>query len=167
MMELPIGLEDKLQGVVDLIAQNANYFDGPDGEIVRVAEIPPEMVADAKAKQQELYDAASMFDDSLMEEIMEKGYENVDQNKVIAAIRKGTLAEQFVGVFCGSAHVNKGIQPLLDGVQRYLPDPTEVHNYGLDLDNNEAQVELFNVENKRSEEHTSELQSPDHLVCRL
>jgi elongation factor G len=148
MMELPIGLEDKLQGVVDLIAQKAYYFDGPDGEIVRVAEIPAEMVADAKAKQQELYDAASMFDDSLMEEIMEKGYENVDQNKVIAAIRKGTLAEQFVGVFCGSAHVNKGIQPLLDGVQRYLPDPTEVHNYGLDLDNNEAQVELFNVPDK-------------------
>src|SRR5574344_107345 len=148
MMELPIGLEDKLQGVVDLIAQKAYYFDGPDGEIVRVAEIPAEMVADAKAKQQELYDAASMFDDSLMEEIMEKGYENVDQNKVIAAIRKGTLAEQFVGVFCGSAHTNKGIQPLLDGVQRYLPDPTEVHNYALDLDNNEAQVELFNVADK-------------------
>src|SRR5574344_193628 len=148
MMELPIGLEDKLQGVVDLIAQKAYYFDGPDGEIVRVAEIPAEMVADAKAKQQELYDAASMFDDSLMEEIMEKGYENVDQNKVIAAIRKGTLAEQFVGVFCGSAHVNKGIQPLLDGVQRYLPDPTEVQNYGLDLDNDEAQVELFNVPDK-------------------
>ena len=148
MMELPIGLEDKLQGVVDLIAMKAYYFDGPDGEEVRVAEVPPEMVADAKAKQQELYDAASMFDDSLMEDIMEKGYEGVDQNKVIAAIRKGTLAEQFVGVFCGSAHMNKGIQPLLDGVQRYLPDPTEVHNYGLDLDNNEAQVELFNVENK-------------------
>jgi len=148
MMELPIGLEDKLQGVVDLIAQKAYYFDGPDGEEVRTAEIPTEMVADAKAKQQELYDAASMFDDSLMEDIMEKGYENVDQNKVIAAIRKGTLAEQFVGVFCGSAHMNKGIQPLLDGVQRYLPDPTEVHNYALDLDNNESQVELFNVPDK-------------------
>src|SRR5574344_2874121 len=148
MMELPLGLEDKLQGVVDLIAMKAYYFDGPDGEEVRVAEVPPEMVADAKAKQQELYDAASMFDDSLMEDIMEKGYEGVDQNKVIAAIRKGTLAEQFVGVFCGSAHMNKGIQPLLAGVQRYLPDPTEVHNYALDLDNTEAQIELFNVENK-------------------
>jgi elongation factor G len=150
MMELPIGLEDKLQGVVDLIAQKAYYFDGPDGEVVRTAEIPADMVADAKAKQVELYEAAGNFDDALMEDLMnnEGHYENVDQNKVIAAIRKGTLAEQFVGVFCGSAHMNKGIQPLLDGVQRYLPDPTEVHNYALDLDNNEAQIELFNVENK-------------------
>lgn len=148
MMELPIGLEDKLQGVVDLLAMKAYYFDGPDGEIVRVAEIPAELVEDAKAKRQELLDAASMFDDSLMEDIMEKGYDAVDIEKVIAAIRKGTLAEQFVGVFCGSAHMNKGIQPLLDGVQRYLPDPTEVHNYALDLDNNEAQVELFNVADK-------------------
>ena len=148
MMELPIGLEDKLQGVVDLLAMKAYYFDGPDGEIVRVAEIPAELVEDAKAKRQELLDAASMFDDSLMEDIMEKGYDAVDIEKVIAAIRKGTLAEQFVGVFCGSAHMNKGIQPLLDGVQRYLPDPTEVHNYALDLDNNEAQVELFNVPDK-------------------
>lgn len=148
MVELPIGLEDKLQGVVDLIAMKAYYFEGNDGVDVRVAEIPAELVDEAKAKREELLDAASMFDDSLMEDIMENGYDNVDQNKIIAAIRKGTLAEQFVAVYCGSAHMNKGIQPLLDGVIRYLPNPTEVHNYGLDLDNNETQVELFNVADK-------------------
>lgn len=148
MVELPIGLEDKLQGVVDLIAMKAYYFEGKDGVDVRVAEIPAELVDEAKAKREELLDAASMFDDSLMEDIMENGYDNVDQDKIIAAIRKGTLAEQFVAVYCGSAHMNKGIQPLLDGVIRYLPNPTEVHNYGLDLDNNETQVELFNVADK-------------------
>ena len=148
MVELPIGLEDKLQGVVDLIAMKAYYFEGNDGVDVRVAEIPAELVDEAKAKREELLDAASMFDDSLMEDIMENGYDNVDQDKIIAAIRKGTLAEQFVAVYCGSAHMNKGIQPLLDGVIRYLPNPTEVHNYGLDLDNNETQVELFNVADK-------------------
>jgi len=148
MVELPIGLEDKLQGVVDLIAMKAYYFEGNDGVDVRVAEIPAELVDEAKAKREELLDAASMFDDSLMEDIMENGYDNVDQDKIIAAIRKGTLAEQFVAVYCGSAHMNKGIQPLLDGVLRYLPNPTEVHNYGLDLDNNETQVELFNVADK-------------------
>ena len=83
-----------------------------------------------------------MFDDSLMEEIMEKGYEGVAEDKIIAAVRKGTIAEQFVGVFCGSAHVNKGIQPLLDGVERYLPSPDEIQNVALDLDNNEAEVPL-------------------------
>ena len=148
MMELPIGLEDKLEGVVDLVGMKAIYFDGPNGEDLRIAEIPANMQADAEKYREELLDAASMFDDSLMEEIMEKGYDGVAEDKVIAAIRKGTLAEQFVGVFCGSAHVNKGIQPLLDAVIRYLPAPNEVKNVALDLDNNEAEVELESVDNK-------------------
>ena len=148
MMELPIGLEDKLEGVVDLVGMKAIYFDGPNGEDLRIAEIPANMKDDAEKYREELLDAASMFDDSLMEEIMEKGYDGVAEDKVIAAIRKGTLAEQFVGVFCGSAHVNKGIQPLLDAVVRYLPAPNEVRNVALDLDNNEAEVELESVDNK-------------------
>ncbi|MBR5645237.1 MAG: elongation factor G [Treponema sp.] len=148
MMELPIGLEDKLEGVVDLVGMKAMYFDGPNGEDVRIAEIPANMTADAEKYREELLDAASMFDDSLMEEIMEKGYQAVSEEKLIAAIRKGTLAEQFVGVFCGSAHVNKGIQPLLDAVARYLPSPDEVKNVALDLDNNEAEVELSSDDTK-------------------
>lgn len=148
MMELPIGLEDKLEGVVDLVGMKAIYFDGPNGENLRIAEIPANMKADADKYREELLDAASMFDDSLMEEIMEKGYEGVEEAKVIAAIRKGTLAEQFVGVFCGSAHVNKGIQPLLDAVVRYLPAPNEVKNVALDLDNNEAEVPLISDDTK-------------------
>ena len=148
MMELPIGLEDKLEGVVDLVGMKAIYFDGANGENLRVAEIPANMKADADKYREELLDAASMFDDSLMEEIMEKGYEGVEEAKVIAAIRKGTLAEQFVGVFCGSAHVNKGIQPLLDAVVRYLPAPNEVKNVALDLDNNEAEVPLVSDDTK-------------------
>ena len=148
MMELPIGLEDKLEGVVDLVGMKAIYFDGPNGENLRIAEIPANMKADADKYREELLDAASMFDDSLMEEIMEKGYDGVEEAKVIAAIRKGTLAEQFVGVFCGSAHVNKGIQPLLDAVVRYLPAPNEVKNVALDLDNNEAEVTLVSDDTK-------------------
>ena len=148
MMELPIGLEDKLQGVVDLVAMKAYYFEGNDGVDVRVAEIPADLLEQAKEKRVELLDAASNFDDELMELLMEGDYDNVPVEKIKAAIRKGTLAEQFVGVFCGSAHMNKGIQPVLDAVLDYLPNPTEVHNYGLDLDKNEEQVELFNVEDK-------------------
>jgi len=124
----------------------ALYFDGDNGENVRVAEIPANMKDDAAKYRAELLDAVSSFDDELMEVLLEE--QEPSEELIIRAIRAGTLSEQFVGVFCGSAHVNKGIQPLLDGVERYLPNPTEVHNYGLDLDKNEEQVELFNVPDK-------------------
>ena len=146
MVELPIGLEDKLEGVVDLVGMKAIYFDGENGENLRIAEIPAHMKEQAAEYREKLIDAASSFDDELMELALDG--KDIPEELLIKAIRKGTLAEQFVGVFCGSAHVNKGIQPLLDGVLRYLPDPTEVHNYGLDLDKNEEQVELFNVPDK-------------------
>ena len=146
MVELPIGLEDKLEGVVDLVGMKALYFDGENGENVRVAEIPANLKDEAAKYRAELLDAVSNYDDELMELLLEE--KEPTEEQIIRAIRAGTLSEQFVGVFCGSAHVNKGIQPLLDGVERYLPNPTEVHNYGLDLDKNEEQVELFNVPDK-------------------
>ena len=147
MMELPIGLEDKLEGVVDLVTMKAIYFEGDNGENLRYAEIPAHLVDDAKKYREELLDAISMFDDELMEEIMENGSDDLNEDKIHAAIRKGTLSEQFVGVFCGSAHVNKGIQPLLDAVARYLPAPDDIQNEALDLDNNEAPVPLTSDEN--------------------
>ena len=146
MVELPIGLEDKLEGVVDLVGMKAIYFDGDNGENLRIAEIPANLKDQAAEYRAELLDAVSNFDDELMETLLEE--KEPTEEQIIKAIRAGTLSEQFVGVFCGSAHVNKGIQPLLDGVERYLPNPTEVHNYGLDLDKNEEQVELFNVPDK-------------------
>ena len=139
MMEIPIGLEDKLEGVVYLITMKAIYFEGDNGTELRYAEIPAHLQADAAKYREELLDAASMFDDELMEAMLE-GKET--QEMIERAIRKGTLSEQFVGVFLGSAYKNKGIQPLLDGVIKYLPNPTEVKNIALDLDNNEAPVEL-------------------------
>ncbi|MDE5580964.1 MAG: elongation factor G [Treponemataceae bacterium] len=145
MMELPIGLEDKLEGVVDLISRKAIYFEGHDGNELRYAEIPAHMKDDVEKYRQELIEAAAMFDDNLMEHVLE-GTET--EEEIIKAIRAGTLSEQFVGVFCGSAHMNKGIQPLLDGVLRYLPCPTDVKNTALDLDNNEAPIELESVANK-------------------
>ena len=151
MMELPIGLEDKLEGVVDLVSMKAIYFEGESGVELRYAEIPAHMVEDCKKFRKELIEAAINFDDDLMEDAMmdeENDYVNLDHEKIHAAIRKGTLAEQFVGVFCGSAHVNKGIQPLLDAVVRYLPAPNEVENVALDLDHNEAEVALESVDNK-------------------
>jgi elongation factor G len=140
MIQIPIGLEDKLEGVVDLITMKAVYFDGDQGETIRHAEIPAHLKADAEKYHEELLDAISMFSDELAEKFL--GGEAIPEELIHAAIRKGTLAEQFVPVMLGSAYKFKGIQPLLDGVTHYLPNPTEVKNYALDLDKNEEKIEL-------------------------
>jgi elongation factor G len=140
LIQVPIGLEDKLEGVVDLIAMKAVYFDGDQGTEVRSAEIPAYLKADAEKYREELVDAVSMFSDELAELYL--GGEIVPDELIHEAIRKGTLAEQFVPVMVGSAYKNKGIQCLLDAVNRYLPNPTEVKNYALDLDQSEEQREL-------------------------
>jgi len=137
---IPIGLEDKLEGIIDLIEMKAIYFDGPAGEDLRYAEIPAHLVADAERYREELIDAASMFSDELAESFLDGV---VDNDVLKAAIRNGTIAEKLVPVFVGSAYKNKGVQVLLDGVTSYLPDPTEVKNVALDLDAGEKEVELI------------------------
>ena len=140
LMEIPIGLEDHLQGVVDLLRMKAVYFDGPNGEILREEEVPQELMGEALSRREELLDKASAFDDDMMELLLEG--EDVPVEMVEKAIRRGTLSLQLCPVFLGSAHKNKGIQPLLDGVVKFLPDPTEVTNRALDMDNNESEVIL-------------------------
>ena len=144
MMQIPIGLEDKLEGVVDLVTMKAIYFEGENGTQIRMAEIPQHLLADAQKYREEMIDAATMFSDELAEAFLE-GAET--EEMIRAAVRKGTLAEQFVPVFLGSAYKNKGIQPLLDAVGYYLPDPTEIENTALDLDENEKPVVLGTDEN--------------------
>ncbi len=131
LMQLPIGLEDRFRGIVDLVSMRALSFDGADGETVREEPIPAELEAEAREARERLVDAASMFSDELMEAALEG---RATEDLVRAAVRKGTIARGLVPVFIGSAYRNKGIQPLLDAVVRYLPNPAEVENRAIDLD---------------------------------
>ncbi len=139
LMQIPIGLEDHLAGVVDLVTMQAIYFEGPSGEELRYDEIPPELLEEAQAKRVELLDAVSMVNDDLMEAMLE---DNVTEELLNKAVREATIGLNLVPVFMGSAYRNTGIQPLLDAVVNYLPNPSEVTNEALDLDNNEESVTL-------------------------
>jgi len=111
LLQIPIGLEDKLEGIVDLITMKAVYFDGDQGAQLRYAEIPAHLQADAAKYREELLDAVSMFSDELAELFL--GGEEIPEDVIYSAIRKATIAEQFVPVMMGSAYKNKGIQSLL------------------------------------------------------
>ncbi|MGA1825593.1 MAG: elongation factor G, partial [bacterium] len=139
-MQIPIGLEEDFQGVVDLITMKAIYFEGAKGEDVRCDEIPDELKELAETKREEMLDAVSLFCDDLTEAILE---ERVTDDLIINAIRKGTLSFELVPVFMGSAYKNKGIQPLLDAVGNYLPNPGDCVNEALDLNNESERVILY------------------------
>ncbi|MCL7486906.1 MAG: elongation factor G [Desulfobulbaceae bacterium] len=142
MLQLPIGLESELEGIVDLVSMKAVYFDGDQGETIRYEEIPDNMKAEAEEKREELLDAVSMFSDELMEAILEERAPS--EEMIMDAIRKGTLNLEFTPVLMGSAYKNKGVQPLLDAVNDYLPCPTDVESTALDLNNNEAEQPVTN-----------------------
>ncbi|MGZ3857136.1 MAG: elongation factor G, partial [Bacteriovorax sp.] len=136
LMQLPIGAEENFNGVVDLITRQAYYFDGENGEKVRIEAIPADMVDDVEAFREKLLDAASEFDDNMVEKIL--GGEEVSEEEIHEAIKKGTRALKLTPVFMGSAFKNKGVQLLLNAVARYLPSPlTCARPKAIDNDKNE------------------------------
>jgi len=145
MIQIPIGLEDKHEGVVDLVTMKAVYFRGPQGDDIEITAIPEELKAEAEEKREEMLDAVSMFSDELMEAIME---EKVTEELIYSAIRTGTLTQDLTPVCVGSAYKNKGVQTLLDAIVKYLPEPTEVKNIALDLDHDEKEIILESDETK-------------------
>ena len=145
LMQLPIGLEARFEGVVDLVTMKATYFKGDNGEHVVTDEIPEEMRGEAEMARESMLDAVSMFSDELMEAILE---EKVTEELIHAAVRNGTLSMDLTPVFLGSAYKNKGVQKLLDAVNRYLPSPLDGQNMGVDLSHDEAPVALASDPNK-------------------
>ena len=141
MMQVPIGLEDKHEGMIDLVSMKALYFDGGEDGISQVEkEIPSDLMAEAEEKREELIDALSMFSDELAELFLEGN--DIPEEIIHEAVRKGVLAREFVPVFLGSAYKNKGVQPLLNAVKAYMPAPKDIENIALDLDNNEEEIKL-------------------------
>jgi len=150
VMQIPIGLEDQLKGVVDLIEMKAYYFEGANGENMVEKEIPAELVDQANEYRTKLIDCCADYSDDIMEKAMDGiyGVDEIDKALIKKTIREATIRLDITPVFMGSAHKNIGVQKLLDGVVDYLPCPTEVENKALDLDNNEAEVILESADDK-------------------
>ncbi|KAL1508823.1 hypothetical protein AB1Y20_004918 [Prymnesium parvum] len=141
-LQIPIGLDREHAGVVDLVEQKAYYFEGNNGEEIRVAPIPPNLVEAAEAKRQELLERLADIDDEIADLFLSE--EAVPVETMRAAIRRQTIANKLCPVLMGSAFKNKGVHPLLDAVVHYLPSPSESVNIALDLNDEEKQVVLKN-----------------------
>ena len=139
-VQIPVGLESSHIGVVDLIDQKAIYFEGEKGEFVKHGEIPSDMMSLVEEKRMELIERLADCDDEVAEMFLME--EIPDPEFIKAAIRRQTIACAFVPVFMGSAFKNKGVQPLLDGVVDYLPQPIEKDNYALDRSKGEERVKV-------------------------
>ncbi|MGM0654890.1 MAG: elongation factor G [Thermodesulfobacteriota bacterium] len=140
MLQLPIGLEDKHEGIIDLVKMKAFYFEGDNGERMVEADIPAELKDDAEAAREEMIDAVSLFSEALTDAILEEA--QITEEMIMSAVRTGTIAREMTAVFLGSAYKNKGVQPLLNAVLDYLPCPLDIKNEAIDLDNNEETVIL-------------------------
>lgn len=128
-IQLPIGLENECKGIIDLVQQKAIYFEGDYGLKIRQDEVPADMRSQVTDKRQELIEHLSNVDEVFGELFLEdKGFQDSD---IKAAIRRSCLKRAFTPVLVGTALKNKGVQPLLDAVLDYLPNPGEVENIGL------------------------------------
>ena len=137
-IQLPIGAEDTFEGIIDLIKMKAVYFEGAKGENVIYKEIPEEYMAQAEEYRAKMLDQAATYDDDLLMKVLEG--EEVTEEEIKAAIRKGTLAVELFPVLCGSAYKDKGVQPMLDAVIDFLPAPTDFPSIkGTDEDGNEVE----------------------------
>src|ERR1051325_4282676 len=125
MIQMPIGLEDKLEGVVDLIEMQAFKFYGDNGETIERGPIPAELQDEAEKFRHEMLDNLSLVSDTLTEAMLE---DKVTPEVIRKSLREATIALKCTPVMMGSALGNKAVQLLLDGVCSYLPDPPAREN---------------------------------------
>ncbi|MBI2050049.1 MAG: elongation factor G [Candidatus Staskawiczbacteria bacterium] len=125
-VQIPIGQEENLSAIVDLIKMKALYFEGEKGRDVVEKDIPEDMKKEAEVWRAKMVEKIVGEDDKLVEKFL--GKEEISQEELKNTLRKATLTYKLVPVFCGSALKNKGIQPILDAIVDYLPSPSEVLN---------------------------------------
>lgn len=123
-IQLPIGSENDFQGIVDLVRQRAYIYANDQGTDIQETDIPEELQAQVDEFRTKLIEAAAETDDALMAKYFEG--EELTEQEIRTALRKGTIAGTIVPVLCGSAFKNKGVQLMLDAVVDYLPAPSEV-----------------------------------------
>ncbi len=140
MMQLPIGAGEKFQGIIDLVTMKALYFDGADGDIVREEPIPAALEDRARGGRAQMLEALAMYSDELMELLLSE--ESVPEELIHRVTRQAVQQQDATPVFVGSAFRNKGVQPLLDAVVRYLPSPSERGIKAIDWDQAEKIVDL-------------------------
>lgn len=141
MYQLPVGLEEKHIGVVDLIRMKAYINEGANGENVVEKDIPADMKTQAEEYRQTMIEKLADADDIIGDKFLSG--EALTNDDIVAGTRRAVIALKLVPVFCGSAFKNKGVQQTLDAVLAYLPTPAEKKEFGLDLDKNEEKFELF------------------------
>ncbi len=139
-LQYPIGIEDRFEGVIDLLTMEAVYFDGRSGEEVRRTAIPAELAEPADRARHALLDTLSLYDDELMESLLEEQAPSVEQLHSI--VRRLTIARDIVPVMMGSAFKNKGVQLLMDAIVHYLPSPLDRMYYAKDNANEGAEVAM-------------------------
>lgn len=140
-IHIPIGLESDLSGVIDIIREKALYYDGVNGENVRVENVPEEFQDVLTEKRKLLVETLADVDEKLGDKFLME--EPIGENDIYAAIRRATLSNSFSPVMMGSALKNTGVQTLLDGVLRYLPNPGERENTALERVKKEGSTDEF------------------------
>ena len=123
-IQLPIGKEDSFKGIVDLVEMNADIYYDDLGKDMRVEPIPADMRELAEEYREKLLDAVSMVDDSIMEDVLNG--EEINPDRIRAAIRKATVQNKMIPVTCGTSYRNKGVQKLLDAIVDYMPSPLDI-----------------------------------------
>ncbi len=139
-MQVPIGAGDDFLGIIDLVTMKAVYNDGDNGEVLRVEQIPSELLEEADRSRHGMLDTLSLYDDELMEVLLEG--EEPAEEQIHRAVRLATLSREITPIFVGSAYHNKGVQCLLDAVCRYLPSPIDRMAYACDAANDGAEVTI-------------------------
>ncbi len=139
-MQIPIGKEEHFQGVVDLITMKAIYNDGSNGETLRVEAIPADLQEKAEAARHHMLESLSMYSDEMMELLLSE--ETVPEALIHKVVRDATINQGFTPVYMGSAFKNKSVQPLLDAVNQYLPNPLDRELTALDAKEDGKKIRL-------------------------